>query len=31
MAAEAAKQWTGSFNPRTVGEVELLALYQSAF
>jgi alcohol dehydrogenase len=31
MAAEAAKQWTGSFNPRTVGEVELLALYKSAF
>ena len=31
LAAEAAKQWTGSFNPRRVGEVELLALYQAAF
>jgi alcohol dehydrogenase len=30
LAAEAAKQWTGSFNPRRVGEAELLALYQSA-
>lgn len=31
MAAEAAKQWTGSFNPRRVGEAELLALYEAAF
>lgn len=31
MAAEAAKQWTGSFNPRKVGEAELLALYEAAF
>lgn len=31
LAAEAAKQWTAAFNPRKVGEVELLALYRSAF
>ena len=31
MAAEAAKQWTGTFNPRKVGEAELLELYQTAF
>ncbi len=31
LAAEAAKQWTGSFNPRRVGEAELLGLYQAAF
>ncbi len=31
MAAEAAKQWTGSFNPRRVTEAELLALYEAAF
>jgi alcohol dehydrogenase len=31
LAAEAAKQWTGSFNPRRVGEAELLALYETAF
>ncbi len=31
LAAEAAKQWTGSFNPRRVGETELLALYEAAF
>ncbi|MGD9722764.1 MAG: iron-containing alcohol dehydrogenase [Pirellulales bacterium] len=31
LAAEAAKQWTGSFNPRTVGETELLELYRTAF
>jgi alcohol dehydrogenase len=30
LAADAAKQWTGSFNPRTVGEAELLALYEQA-
>jgi len=31
MAAEAAKQWTGSFNPRRVGEAELLTLYEAAY
>ena len=31
MAAEAAKQWTGTFNPRRVGEAELHALYEAAF
>lgn len=31
MAVEAAKQWTGSFNPRRVGEAELLALYEAAY
>jgi len=31
MAAEAAKQWTGSFNPRSVTEVELLDLYRAAY
>ncbi|REK12326.1 MAG: iron-containing alcohol dehydrogenase [Planctomycetota bacterium] len=31
MAAEAAKQWTGTFNPRRVGEVELLLLYEAAY
>lgn len=31
LAAEAAKQWTGSFNPRKVGPDELLTLYQEAF
>src|SRR5690606_34530286 len=30
LAADAAKQWTGSFNPRTVTEAELLALYRLA-
>jgi alcohol dehydrogenase len=30
LAEEAAQQWTGRFNPRPVGEAELLALYQSA-
>ena len=30
LAAEAAKQWTGSFNPRRVGEAEFLALYVRA-
>jgi alcohol dehydrogenase len=30
LAAEAAKQWTGGFNPRKVGEAELLALYEEA-
>ncbi|HEV3138002.1 MAG TPA: iron-containing alcohol dehydrogenase [Pirellulales bacterium] len=31
LAGEAAKQWTGGFNPRRVGEAELLALYEAAF
>ncbi|MBI3838504.1 MAG: iron-containing alcohol dehydrogenase [Planctomycetia bacterium] len=31
LASEAAKQWTGGFNPRRVGEAELLALYEAAF
>jgi alcohol dehydrogenase len=31
LAADAAQQWTGTFNPREVGERELLALYQQAF
>lgn len=31
MAVDAAKQWTGTFNPRPVGEAELLALYEEAF
>jgi alcohol dehydrogenase len=31
LAAEAAKQWTGGFNPRKVGEAELLTLYEAAF
>ncbi len=31
LAAEAAKQWTATFNPRPVGEAELLALYQAAY
>ena len=31
LAAEAAKQWTGSFNPRRVTEADLLSLYESAF
>jgi alcohol dehydrogenase len=29
-AADAAKQWTGTFNPRPVGEAELLELYTKA-
>lgn len=30
LAADAAKQWTGTFNPRKVGEAELLKLYEAA-
>lgn len=30
LAVDAAKQWTGTFNPRKVGEAELLALYRAA-
>ena len=31
LAKEAAEQWTGQFNPRRVGEVELLELYEAAY
>jgi alcohol dehydrogenase len=31
LAKQAAKQWTGKFNPRPVGEDEVLELYESAF
>ncbi|MFQ5639075.1 MAG: iron-containing alcohol dehydrogenase [bacterium] len=31
LADEAARQWTGEFNPRPVNEQELLKLYESAF
>ena len=31
LAAAAATQWTGTFNPRDVGEPELLGLYRRAF
>jgi len=31
LAAEAAQQWTGGFNPRKVEEAELLALYEAAY
>jgi alcohol dehydrogenase len=31
LAADAAKQWTGSFNPRRVSEAELLSIYEKAF
>ena len=31
LAQEAAQQWTGKFNPRPVGEKELLELYEKAF
>jgi hypothetical protein len=31
MAREAAKQWTASFNPRTVADGELLELYRTAY
>ena len=31
LAKDAATQWTGSFNPRQVGEVELLELYEAAY
>lgn len=30
LAEEAAQQWTGKFNPRPVGEAELLHLYEAA-
>lgn len=31
LAEDAAKQWTGTFNPRRVGVAELLQLYEVAF
>ena len=31
LAADAAKQWTGTFNPRDVSEEELLEIYERAF
>lgn len=31
LADEAAQQWTAKFNPRPVGEVELLRLYEAAW
>jgi len=31
LAIEAAKQWTGTFNPRSVDEASLLELYEAAF
>jgi alcohol dehydrogenase len=30
LAEEASQQWTGKFNPRPVGEAELLGLYEAA-
>ena len=31
LAQQAAEQWTRKFNPRPVGEKEILDLYESAF
>jgi alcohol dehydrogenase len=31
LAEEATQQWTGRYNPRPVGEAELLQLYQAAY
>src|SRR5262245_34232038 len=31
LAAQAAKQWTAGFNPRPVGEDDLLSIYQQAY
>lgn len=31
LAADAAKQWTGQFNPRAFGEAEALQLYKNAY
>lgn len=31
LADEAAQQWTGKFNPRPVGDAELLRLYEEAY
>ena len=31
LAADAATQWTATFNPRTAGEAEMLSLYRAAY
>jgi alcohol dehydrogenase len=31
LAAEAAKQWTASFNPRPVGEKDFAQMFEAAF
>jgi alcohol dehydrogenase len=31
LAAEAAKQWTGTFNPRELTQSDWLQLYEQAF
>ena len=31
LAADAAKQWTATFNPREVGEAEMLEIYERAY
>ena len=31
LAAEAAKQWTATFNPRPVSQADLLALYRADY
>jgi alcohol dehydrogenase class IV len=31
LAADATKQWTGTFNPVEMSEVDFLALYETAF
>ena len=31
LAADAAKQWTATFNPRATGEADMLMLYRLAF
>jgi alcohol dehydrogenase len=31
LAAEAATQWTATFNPRRVGEADFARLYEAAF
>jgi alcohol dehydrogenase len=31
LAEEAAQQWTGKFNPRSLGEAEFLSLYEAAW
>jgi alcohol dehydrogenase len=31
LAKAAAKEWTGTFNPRPVAETELLEIYEAAY
>jgi alcohol dehydrogenase len=31
LAGDAARQWTGTFNPRPVDQRELLRLYETAY